>query len=554
MKKPVRRWRGLLLVTAVLIVAATLLAACGSSSTSSSSSPTAASTPKPGGTYNYVLGADPVAIDPVQAYEDQGLQVAYQCFQGLVQGEVDAQGNLVAKPGLATSWDTTDNQMFTFHLKQGVTFAPPVSREVTAQDFVDSWTYVTDPKNASAPAYILNTLEGVDGGGYQTDPKKGLTGVKAIDKYTLEVKLQYPFADFINSLLHPVSWVMPVDYINKVGYKNFALKPVGTGPYMVEVWNHKRNVELVKNPSYWDKATAGHVDRIHMPIIVSDQTQWLEFQKGALDYTYVPPGQIQAAKNMPKSKSGEWTAKGWVGLNVDYVVFNMKDKVVGGQQGLDLRKAMYMASDAQSIINIVHEGEAAPATSFTPQGLPGWVPDLSPYKTNDPEGAKTILANLTVPNLKYWYNTNESNQKSAEVLQAGWKDVGVNVALENFEWATFLDKTSKGEGQVYRSGWIADYPSLDNFLYPLFQSEQPPQINNAFYNNPAFDAKLKEARSTADAQQRYDLYHQAETMMLTDAPTIALDYPRDFRVTNNRIGGYTRDPQGFTKMWLVWVK
>ncbi len=81
---------------------------------------------------------------------------------------------------------------------------------------------------------------GCDDGGYQVDPKKGLTGVKALDKYTLEVTLQYPFADFIRLLLHPVSWVQPVDYIKKVGYKAYAAKPVGTGPYMVEVWNHKQ--------------------------------------------------------------------------------------------------------------------------------------------------------------------------------------------------------------------------------------------------------------------------------------------------------------------------
>ena len=121
------------------------------------------------------------------------------------------------------------------------------------------------------------------------------------------------------------------------------------------------------------------------------------------------------------------------------------------------------------------------------------MPNLSPYKINDPEGAKAILANLTVPTLSYWYNTDETNQKTAEVLQAGWKDVGVTVKLANFEWATFLDKTSKGQGQIYRSGWLADYPSLDNFLYPLFESQPAAgNLNNAFYKNPEFDALLQQ--------------------------------------------------------------
>jgi len=552
-KKSTTRWRGLVMLAAVLIVAGLLLSACGSSTTSTSSSSAAAS-PKAGGTYNFVLGSDPVAIDPLMSYESEGMQVVHQVFQGLVQGTVDAKGNIVASPGLATSWETTDNQTYTFHLKQGVTFAPPVNREVTAQDFVDSWNYVTDPKNASTVSYILAPVEGCASSGYWADPKKGLTGVSAPDKYTFKVTLQYPFADFINSLLHPVSSAQPVDYINKVGYKAFHEKPVGTGPYMVTKWQHKQAIDLVRNPSYWDKANAGYVDDIHMPIITSQQTAWLEFQKGSVDYTHVPPGQVRASQNMAQVKSGEWTAKGWPYITNDYTLFNQTDPVVGGTQGLELRKAIYMAADAQTLINIVYEGQAVPATSFSPQGLPGWVPNLSPYKTNDPAGAKAILANLTVPTLNYWYNTDESNQKTAEVLQAGWKAVGVNVKLAQFEWATFLDKTVKGQGQIYRAGWIADYPSLDNFLYPLFQSQQPAFNNNGHYKNKAFDALLSKARATADATQRLDLYHQAETMMLTDAAAIPLAYPRAYRVTNNRIGGFYQDPQAFINMWKLWVK
>jgi oligopeptide transport system substrate-binding protein len=161
MKRSTTKWRGLVILAGVLIIAGLLLGACGSSSDGGGgASPSAAGTPKPGGTYNYQLGAEPVAMDPTQAYEDQGMQVEYQCFQGLVIGNVDDQGNLVAEPMLAESWDTTDNKTFTFHLKQGVMFAPPVDREVTAQDFVDSWTYVTDPKNASPVSYILAPVEG----------------------------------------------------------------------------------------------------------------------------------------------------------------------------------------------------------------------------------------------------------------------------------------------------------------------------------------------------------------------------------------------------------
>jgi oligopeptide transport system substrate-binding protein len=554
-KKPTTRWRSLVILAGVLIVAGLLLGACGGSS-SSSSSPAAQSSPVAGGTYNYPLTANPVSIEPVNAQESEGMQVAHQVFEGLVKYQMNAQGEMKAVPNIAESWDTTDSQTWTFHLKKGVMFAAPVNREVTAQDFVDGWNYVTDPKNQSYVSYILAPVEGADDGGYQVDPKKGLTGVKAIDPYTLEVKLRYPFSEFYMTLGHTVASAWPVDYAKQVGKKAFSQKPVGTGPYMVESWKSNQVVELVKNPAYWNKEAAGYVDNIHMPIIPESQTVWLEFQKGSLDYSVVPPGQVAAAENNPKVKSGEWTAKKWPNLAVYFIGMNMTDKTLG--TNLELRKAISMSTDSTNVINIVNEGVSLPATGYVPEGVPGYKVDQNPYKY-DPEGAKTIIAGLgTVPTLAYWYNTDEGHQKIGEVLQAGWQTAGLDVKLSNFEWGTFLDKLSKGNAgsgsQLFRMGWIADYPSMDNFLYPLFQSSQARTGSYTFYSNKQVDALLQQARSTVDDQQRYNLYAQAEKLILTDMPASPLYFYRDFRVTNNRIGGFIHNPMGFTDMWTVWVK
>jgi len=555
MKKPITKWRGLVILAGVLVVAGLLLSACGSSS--SSSSPSAASSPKPGGTYNYPLTANPVSIAPVNAQESEGMQVAHQVFQGLAKYIMNAKGEMEAVPCIAESWDTTDSQTWTFHLKKGVMFQAPVSREVTAQDFVDGWNYVTDPKNQSYVSYILAPVEGCDDGGYQVDPKKGLTGVKAIDPYTLQVKLRYPFAEFYQTLGHTVASAWPVDYNKKIGAKAFDQKPVGTGPYMVKSWKNNQNITLVKNPDYWDKSAAGpYVDTINMPIIPESQTVWLEFQKGSLDYSVVPPGQVAAAEANPKVKSGEWSAKKWPDLGVYFIGMNMTDKTLG--QDLELRKAIAESADAQNVINIVNEGVSLPATGYVPVGIPGYRADQSPYKFN-PDDAKTIVAGLgTVPALNYWYNTDAGHQKVGEVLQAGWQTAGINVKLSNFEWGTFLDKLSKGNqgsgSQMFRMGWLADYPSMDNFLYPLFQTSQARTGSYTFYSNKQVDDLLLQARSTADAQQRYNLYAQAEKLILTDMPAVPLYYYRDFRVTNNRIGGFVHNPMAFTDMWTIWVK
>ena len=408
------------------------------------------------------------------------MQVAHQVFEGLVKHQMNDKGEMVAVPCIAESWDTKDSQTWTFHLKKGVMFQAPVSREVTAQDFVDGWNYVTDPKNQSYVSYVLAPIEGSDDGGYQVDPKKGLTGVKAIDPYTLEVKLRYPFAEFYQTLGHTVASAWPLDYAKKIGAKAFDQKPVGTGPYMVQSWKNNQNVTLVKNPAYWDKSAGGpYIDTINMPIIPESQTVWLEFQKGSLDYSVVPPGQVAAAEANPKVKSGEWSAKKWPNLAVYFIGMNMTDQTLS--QRPDLRKALAESADAhRRHQHRVRRRHAAPATGFVPEGIPGWTgpTHVAPTRHNDPKGRHGSLAGLgTAPTLNYWFNTDAGHQKVAEVLQAGWKHVGINVTLSNFEWATFLDKTSKGQGsgsQLFRRGWIADYPSIDNVLYPLFQSSQAP--------------------------------------------------------------------------------
>jgi len=554
-KKHTTRWRGLVILAGVLIVAGLLLGACGSS-TSDSSSPAAQSSPVAGGTYNYALSANPVSIEPLNAQESEGMQVAHQVFQGLAKYVLNEEGEMVAEPDIAEKWETTDSQTWVFTLKKGVMFQAPVSREVVAQDFVDSWNRVTDPKNQSYVSYILAPVEGCDDGGYQVDTKKGLTGVTAIDDYTLQVKLRYPFAEFAQTLGHPVAAATPVEYIDQVGVKAYGKKPVGTGPYMVESWTNNQSVQLVKNPDYWDTANAGYVDNINMPIILESSTSWLEFQKGTIDYSTVPPGQVSVAENNPKVASGEWTAKRWPSLAVYFIGMNMTDKTLG--QDLELRKAIAMSTDSQNVINVVNEGVPLAAQGYVPVGIPGYQPEQSPYAF-DVEGAKTIVSGLgTVPTLNYWYNTDEGHQKIAEVLQAGWQAVGLDVKLSNFEWGTFLDKLSKGaEGsgsQLFRMGWIADYPSMDNFLYPLFQSDQARTGSYTFYSNQQVDDLLLQARQTVDDQQRHNLYLQAEKLILTDMPASPLYFYRDFRVSNNRIGGFVHNPMGNTDMWTVWVK
>lgn len=547
------RQRDALIFLVALLAGAVLVAGCGSSG--STTTTTTGGTPKAGGTFNFPLTAEPVSIEPLNTQESEGFQVNHQVFEGLARYQLQSDGSMKAVPDIAESWSANaDATVWTFKLKHGVMFQAPVSREVHAQDFVDDWNYVTDPANQSIVSYVMAPIKGADASGYA---KNGLVGVKALDDYTLQVTLNYSFAEFPQTLGHPVTTAFPLDYLKKIGHKAFMNKPVGTGPYMVEKWVHNQSVDLVKNPDWWDKSQGGpYVDAIHFPIILDTNTEWLEFQKGAIDVTSVPPGQVASSSNLPQVKNGTWEAKKWPSLAVYFIGMNMKNADLGGAQNLPLRQAINYAADRNAVINVVNEGVPLVPNGVVPVGIPGQNLSSLPYPY-DPTKAKQLVSQIgTVPTLQYWYNTDPGHQKIAEALQAGWANVGIKVNLNNFEWGTFLSKLQQGtQDQLFRMGWIADYPSMDNFLYPLFQSEQAKTGSYTFYSNPQFDQLLVQARSTVDDTQRHNLYAQAEKIMLTDAPIVPLYFYRDYRITNvKRVGGVSINPMYFVDMWKVWVK
>jgi len=544
-----------LIVAAAAVALALAVAGCGSDKGGSNST-TDQGTPKPGGTYIFPVLSEPLSIEPLNIQEVEANEVVHQCFEGLYKIEVQ-DGFGVSVPNLAEKTEmNADATVFTFTIKQGVTFAPPVNREVTAQDFVDSWNYNADPANKSDTTYIFGPIKGIDDSGYAPD---GLA-VKALDKYTLQVTMSKPFPVFPASLSNSTTFVYPVDYVNKIGRKAFFEKPVGTGPYQVDSWTHRQKITLVRNPSYWDKANTGYVDSISMPIFEADTSQWLEFQKGNLDFSSVPVGQVAAARNMPQVTSGEWKAESYPSVSVYYVMATMNDKgMISGAKNLAVRQALAMAADREAVVNVVKEGVGVVSDSIIPVTMPGFKAGLNPNPYDPAKGKQVIdewtAANGAVPTIPYWFNTGAGHDKVAEALGAGWeKSLGIKIALNGIETNSYWTQLSENKAPgLFRMGWGADYPDLANFVY-LFTTEGGSYGSYTFYSNPEVDKLYKQAQEQVDLNKGYELYNQAEQMILTDVPTIPIYTYEDFRVTNNRIGGFNFSPYELVDMWKVWVK
>jgi len=559
-------WRILFAVVAIIVVAGLVLGACGSSSDDTTDT-TSGGTPKPGGTYNFPIGAEPISIEPLNTQESEGWNVNHQIFQSLYILQLQPDGTTKSVPDLAESMTVnSDATVFTFKIKQGVMFAAPVSTEVTAQDFVDSWSYNADPKNESATTYIIAPIKGIDPDtGYAgTD---GLTGVKAIDKYTLEVTLQYPFSDFPATLVHPITQVFPVAYAEKVGRKAFFEKPVGTGPYMLQEWKHNQSITLVKNPDYWNttdspnSAKPGYVDTIFMPVYVDTSTAWLAFQKGTIDYSWIPTGNFKAAQNNASTTDGTWTVKAYASTAVYFISVSMNKPTLGGADNLPIRAALNYAADRQAVTQIVSEGIPIASDEIVPVTIPGYVAGLNPYPYDpakaQPELDKFTSGGGTLPkDIPFWFNSGSGHDKIAQALVAGWTKAmpSLTFKLNGIETNSYWTQAGENKAPaLLRMGWIADYPSIDNFIY-LFTTEGGKYGSYTWYSNPQVDDLFQQARSATDQAQSYNLYNEAQKLILTDAPCVPVYTYRDARATNNRIGGFTYNSFGQINMWEVWVK
>ncbi len=127
--------------------------------------------------------------------------------------------------------------------------------------------------------------------------------------------------------------------------------------------------------------------------------------------------------------------------------------------------------------------------------------------------------------MRLYYNTGLVNRKIAEFVQGALREVGVTLELRELDWPAYLNLVDRGDAQVFRLGWLADYPDPENFLTVLFHSRNVGSKGNlSRYVNPRVDALLDQADASLDPMERRRLYQEAEAIILEDAPWIFLHY------------------------------
>ena len=336
--------------------------------------------PAIGGTYRRPLGNDPSSLDPAKIVDLYGVAVANQIFDGLVA--FDAHLNVV--PALAQSWSASrDGLVWTFHLRKGVQFHN--GREMSAEDVVYSLSRLLDPAVGSRNSPLLDKVKGA--AEFRAGTTKVLEGIKAIDRYTVEVSLSEPFVPFISILGMAHTSIVPRDEVERLG-PDFGTAPVGTGPFRFVRWVRGQEILLEANKHYFGGRPA--LDRVRFVIFPGDtQSDMLKaFEQGELEESPLTPDR---RKEFLEAATYKVIRKPTLSLRL--YGFNLERPPF---QKREVRQAFNYAIDKIRLNQEVYGGRYVVARGILPPGMPGYSPEVQGYDY-DPARAKTLLAEAGHP-------------------------------------------------------------------------------------------------------------------------------------------------------------
>jgi oligopeptide transport system substrate-binding protein len=542
-----------------LIISSTILISCGGDNQNGRVNRTAKGDVFYGGVFRVNEVEDFRNLFPLSVTEVASHRITNQVYEGLVKL---SQADLTILPSLAERWDINeDATSFTFYLRKNVMFHDDEcfpegkGREVTAQDFKYCFDRLcTDsPDNHGFWVFkekVAGALEYFNSTTAKKPLPGGVSGVKVIDNYTIQIDLIYPFAGFLNILTTPYSWVFPREAYEKYGVE-MRTKCVGTGPFMVKNIKEGQAVVLERNADYWNYDEFGnqlpYLDAIKFTFLKEKKSELLEFKRGNLEMVYRLPLEMikDVTAELEAAKEGNinFELQNTPAQSTYYYGFQHQGKIFGNKL---VRLAFNYAIDRESLVTYTLQGEGVP-------GIHGIVPpafksyDVTKLKgyTYDPEKARKLMAEAGYPNgkgfpkltLQINSGGGDRNIQSAEVIQKMLKEnLNIEIHIDVMPFAQHLDAIEAGKAEFFRYAWIADYPDPENFLNLIYGRHVPATmgersyINNVRYQNPVFDSLFDAGLRTVDMKRRHELYLQAEQAAIDDAAVMPIFYDENTRL------------------------
>ena len=591
-----RRWTAAMLGTAgTLVLRASALAA------------TPTSSPAAGG--NILRVPFPVAetgFDPSQVSDLYSRTVTAHIFEAPYRYDPLALPvKVLPLTAAALPEVSSDFRVWTIRLQRGIFFAAdpvfkgpegrPRPRELVAQDYLYALKRHYDPATKS-PKFATLDEEGIEGldavrASALRDKKPfdydaPVTGLRALDRYTLQIRLRAPRPRFLSILCDSSGYGAVAREVVEFYGDDIMAHPVGTGPYRLKAWRRSSRIVLERNPNFremhydaepavsdvqgqaWLARFKGRRvpfnDGVEISVLEEGQSRWLSFLNGQVDCVAVPLefGNYAAPSGRlaPNLAKRGILARVFVNPDITMSWWNMEDPVVGGYtpEKVALRRAIGLAYDLDREIRILRRGQAVPAQAAMPPGTFGYDPAYkSENSASDPARAKALLDTYgyldrdgdgwrELPDgsplvLTMATQASQIERQFNEVWQKSLQAVGLRIKFSTAQWPENLKSARAGKLQMWGLADSAESPDAQASLEYMFG----PSIgsnNLARFKLPAFDAIFRRMQLLPDGPERAALFIQASNLVAAYMPYKIHTHRVITDLNHPWITGYRRTP------------
>lgn len=495
---------------------------------------------------------------PLAAAHQNVILVSSQIYETLVN--IDSK-TLKVIPGISSSFSVNETgDVYTFKIQKGVYFHDDEcfggkGRELTPEDvkysldFACSGSDLNDDNNV-----LVDKIKGAaeyKASSKKSFPKGGVSGIK-VKGESVEITLNKPFIGFEGLLARKNSVIFPKEAYEKYG-KKIVTHPVGTGPFKLEKMDNE-GIRLVRNENYWQKDAFGnqlpYLSAISLKYISEKKAEMLAFRNKEIDLLLdIPADEIEnvlgSLQDAVEGKNLKHKVESSNSLSVDYIGFNTTEGVFTSKE---VRQAFFYAVSPSELIEKYIGGDGyVPVNGFVPE-IEGANNQMQIPSTN-PDKARKLLEQAGFPNGKGFPETiiyvNGVEGSKNHALVKGFVDVlkrELNVDLK-IKLCSLPERESainRGEAKIWRSGWVADYPSPVSFLDLFYANKKT--TNKFRYNNEEFNTNFQIALIEKDARKRGFHFIKAQSEIIEDAVVIPLLANNMLFMVNARVKGITANP------------
>ena len=400
---------------------------------------------------------------------------------------------------------SNDGLTYTFKLKEGIQFSD--GTELTADDVV----FTANQYKVSYKQSVY--MESVD-------------TVTAVDDYTVEFVLKYPYSPFLIDVSN--LYIASEKAFEEMGQEEFAKNPVGSGQYTLEEWKSAVSLRFVKNENYSDGDVT--MDAVELVVMTDANARATALESGDVDVASIDVASVKNLETIDTLEIVECpsTKNCLISMNLTQDIF--KD--------VKVREAISYAMNRAYIVEATQQGFATPTSIFYPSSVFGYSENVTTYDY-DPEKAKELLkeAGITTPYDLGTLTCNESGSTVAEIVQQQLKEIGLDMKIQILETSTFYDQIYKANYDiaVVRIGFEADASTYD----PMLTEKGIGNANFAHYTDPELAELLDEAKATLDTDERMKLYEQVAEIVQSQVIYVPLyEYPDLWAQNANLEGEY----------------